>query len=174
MNIKEAIHRLVDEKLAIQVQLAKVVSVDETAMTCDATIDNLEVFDIRLRSVIDSQDKGVLVVPKLGSYVLVGLIDNKIESAFVCGFGEVDKVRIMCDDIEFNGGEFGGLVKSQEVANEVNELKDEINALKNIINTWLPVAADGGLALKTLLTTWLNPMSLALKENLENEKVTHG
>ena len=176
MTIKEAIHRIVAEKIKVQAQVGTITSVDESAMTCDAMVGDLEVFDIRLKSVIDNKDEGVLIVPKMGSKVLVGLIDNKIESSFIVGYSDVDKLRIICQEIELGGDEFGGLVKSENVADQINSLKNEINSLKNILNSWVPPvgAPDSGAALKAALIAWASPLSLVVKTDLENEKVKHG
>ena len=88
--IKEVIDRILNERLVVQTEVAKIVSIDDTAMTCEVSIvGKPSLTDVRLKSVIDSVDKGILIKPKVGSYVLVSLINNKKGNAYVSGFTEV-------------------------------------------------------------------------------------
>ncbi len=176
MGIKETIQLLVKDLINIQVQAGKVLCVDEKTMTCDIAIEGEpDRLDVRLTSVIDSSEKGILVVPVVGSYVLLGLIDNKEESAFVFRFSEVKSIKLIVDKIQLSGDELGGLVVSEKVTNEVNELKKEINMLKGLFSSWVVAPSDGGAVLKALVTTWAGQNLVAIKkEKIENSKVKHG
>ncbi len=177
MNIREIIHKVIDERQPVQVLAGKVLSVNEQAMTVDLSVPGrADRLDVRLRSVIDGQETGILIYPKIGSYVLVGLIDNRPESSFVVAYSEVEKIRVLgLDLMELNGDNLGGLVISQEVADDLNEIKQDINQLKQIISAWTPVPSDGGAAFKTAATTWAASMLVdTLKTDLENQKVKHG
>jgi hypothetical protein len=52
------------------------------------------------------------------------------------------------------GGTVDNMVRYAPMADSVNEIKDDSNNLKDLISSWTPVPNDGGLALKTLLTSW--------------------
>jgi hypothetical protein len=53
------------------------------------------------------------------------------------------------------GGENDNLIRYQQTADSINELKNDINNLKNIISTWVPVPNDGGAALKVALAPYI-------------------
>lgn len=175
-KIKDAIKAIVREELKHQVFSAKVISVDDQDQTCDVEIEGEhELYDVRLRSIIDQDNKGVIVYPSVGSYVLVGIIDNRIESSYICATSTVSKVQIMTDDIELAGDQFGGLVKAEVVNAEVNALKQEINTFKQLLTAWVPVPTDGGASLKTFVASWAGQlMTPNTQVDYENQQVKHG
>ena len=176
MTLKETIQALIKDQIKIQTIAGKVISVNETEMTCDLDLKTApDMLDVRLRSIIDETKKGILIIPKVGSYVLASIIDNRKESAYVSCFSDIDKIRILTDEIELSGDTFGGIVKSEIVASEINDLKADINSLKQILTTWVPVLQDGGTALKTAVTGWAGQTLVnVVKTDLENDKVKHG
>jgi hypothetical protein len=112
MTITESIRRIVDSKIAVQVVVAKIEKVHEAKMTADIEIEGgAKRFDVRLRATIED-DKGFVVVPKTGSYVLAGLIDNKMASSFICAVSEVDYVLLKGGKIkiENQGEDLKGLI----------------------------------------------------------------
>jgi hypothetical protein len=176
MSLKHTILSIIKQNIPVQVVTGEVMSVDETQMTCDVKIESRpDRLDVRIRSVIDGQEKGILIYPKTGSKVLVGLIENNAQSSFICGYSEVDKIRLIDCEIELNSGANGGLVISQKVADEVNEIKQDLNNLKAVFNSWVVVPSDGGAALKAAAATWYaNQLTPVNKTDLENNKVKHG
>ncbi len=96
--MKELLVHIIKEQIPVQVMSGKVVSVDEAQAVCDVEIDrDLTLYDVRIRAVADGQDKGLIIVPAVGSYVLVGLINNDFRSAFVVLYSEVEKVIASID-----------------------------------------------------------------------------
>lgn len=175
MTMKEAIQRMVAEKIKATVLVAKVKSFQASDWTIVIDIENkTEVDGVRIRSVINSDSKGIMVEPKVGSYVLVGLIDNRIESLFVVGYSEIVKYHLNADTILLNGDTNGGLVKSEVVSNEIQGIKDEINNLKTILSAWVPVPSDGGAVLKAALSGFYTPIAPTLQAQYENNTVSHG
>ena len=181
MSMKDAIQRMVNEQIKVQVLVGTVKSVDETKMVCDVDLTNApDLLDVRLRSIIDENDKGVLIVPKKDSHVLVGIIDNRIESAFVLSFSEVEKIRLITDEIELSGNDFGGLIKIEELVSKINRLEDKLNSLVNKHNTHIHITTAtvsatptvGTIAPTTSSETPIAPNTQ--KSDLENEKVKHG
>jgi len=73
-----------------------------------------------------------------------------------------------------NEGEFGGLVKVEELVEKINNIESDINSLKNVFTAWVPVPNDGGAKLKADVTDWaLDLITETQKEDLENEEVKH-
>jgi len=173
----DIIQHIVRGEMPVQVTAGKVTSVDENAGTCDVLpLNGPERYDVRLRAVADGRGTGVMIVPKTGSLVLIGIIDNMPEQSFVVAVSEVEKILVRdASYVEINGDTHGGLVISQEVAGQLNEIKNQINQLKQILTSWTPVPSDGGGALKTAVTAWasqsLPPVNAI---DLENRKVKHG
>lgn len=76
--------------------------------------------------------------------------------------GDVDvvaggDVNVSADGkIIFNGGLLGTVPVAEDVKDRLNNIELEINDLKNLMGTWTPATNDGGAALKTILTGWIN------------------
>lgn len=152
---------------------AVVTEVDEKEFTCTVRVDDeIDYFDVRLRSIVKADLNGFSLIPKLESVVLVCRIDSSNE-LFVCQFSEIDKivfsagddkkinilsdldkteikwgdkvsvmlneqiismtndqstVEISGDTVTINGGDLGGLVK-------INELKENLDSLKKFVES---------------------------------------
>jgi hypothetical protein len=150
------------------IKVAKVLSVDLDKKTCSVQIlDNDLTATVRLRASEDGSEKGFWCVPKIASTVVVGKMVQ---------FNR--HVLLMITEAEsftFNEGSFGGLVKSEVVAEEINKLKSEINELKTLLSSWVVAPGDGGRALKTVISTWAGQqLEPSLKADFENQKIKHG
>lgn len=168
--------------------VGKVTTVDETKYTCNVMpIDNeAELFKVRLKPTIDTNKKGCISIPAIGSFVIVGFLKKKDASPFVIWCSNFEKYYIVGDGgniIEFkndgtiliNGDDEDGLVK-------VNDLVTKINALENLVNTILstlkatviPLAPSGTYPFASLYASANTISPLTNKAALENIKVKHG
>lgn len=174
-------------------------AVDKNARTIDCTPINegAPLLGVNLQA-NQMADYGFCLFPEKGSFVVVGfvadgaagvvLLTEKIESAeFVIGDTsaviDADGLRfktknmsavINSQNIIFNGGKLGGLVRVQDLTSRLNIIENDINALKNTLSAWTPVAQDGGAALKAAAADWsaamLTPSS---RSDYENEIIKH-
>lgn len=141
---------------------------------------------VRLRSLIDANDTGLIIVPKVGSNCLVGFIRHNENNPVLISCDEVDKYLLNVDgggsvevdnqgNIVLNGGQFGGVVKVAELVQKLNTLESDLNTLKTVFTGWTPVPNDGGAALKAAATTWFGQqLSTTVEDDLKNDAVTHG
>jgi hypothetical protein len=80
-------------------QVVKVLMVDLNEMTVDVEdSDGLTLYNVRLRASIDGSDDGVLMVPAVGSYVVVGLVGT--DEYAVISTTAIDKVSIKINGAE--------------------------------------------------------------------------
>lgn len=145
---------------------AKVTSV--VGDTCTVDIDGMAVEDVRLRAVADGGADGVLMVPTVGSYVVVAdLGEANLSVPVVVAWSAVERV-------EFRGGENGGLVNIGPLVELLNALEDEVNGLKRAVASWVPVPQDGGAALKTAVSSWASSlMTKTQTGDIEDENFKH-
>lgn len=177
MSIKTAILAMIKDQIVPTNYVGKIVSVDTSKLTCEVDLQTMpNVFDVRLTAAINSVEKGLIIIPKVDSIVLIARIENKIESSFVIGYTEIDTIKILPETgIELFGDGNGGLVISGKVSQQINALKNEINSLKSAFSTWIPVPQDGGASLKALITPFASAqMSQSAATDFENKKVKHG
>lgn len=186
-TLREEFRRSLNQKVAGQFTTiaAKVDAVDEQAYTIDVTpIDEgAEVFDVRLRASLDNKDNGMIQVPKVGSVVLISAINNNWNSAFLSLATELEKLFVKLGDsilevnskeIIINGGSLGGLIKVEELKDQLNKTNQVVQAMMQTFSSWVVVPQDGGAALKTGMTSALAGKTIGNYANIENKKVKHG
>lgn len=149
-------------------------SVEGATCTVVRVLDNLEIPDVRLNC-HSTENSGIVVTPKVDSYVLVTSIDG--HSHFVSQCSEVEKITIDCNgDIVINGGDNKGIVKIQELKDNLDSLKSYIEAMNSAISTGFSSvgesSAASGTAGKSAYTLAMTGRSINFKD-MEDPKVTH-
>ncbi len=123
---------------------------------------------------------GMVLYPKVGSYVLVGLLGG-MDAGLVLLTDEVEELevkigkrvlQVTADGFAFNGGELGGLIKIEGLTERLNIIENDVNDLKRAASSWVPVPNDGGAALKTSISGWAgNPLERSKRSDYENELI---
>lgn len=161
-KIRRAIIAIIEGKIPLNSTWAKVKSV--SGQTCTITIDELDIENILL----GFDKSGVIVYPVIGSDVLVMFIDNSKTNGAVVYVKETDKIEIM-------GNAKGGLAIVGSLTQQYNKIEQDLNLLKQVLTTWVPVAQDGGAALKAASATWAGSLlTQTIDSDIENDKVKHG
>lgn len=164
-KIKYAIRELAKDNEEIFSIICKVESVDLANKNCYCVpIDNkADLMDIKL---IADNKKGFIIIPKVGSVVIVSMTSNS--TGYISMFSEVEEIQL-------NGDNYGGLPQIQKLVEKYNVLEKSINDLKTVFTSWVPVPNDGGAALKTAITLWVGQvLNVTQKSELENTTVKHG
>lgn len=169
----------------------KVESVD--GETCTVTVGDLKLTDVRLRSVVNGEESKLLITPKTDSYVTLIDLSGELRELEVIGYSEIEAIDIEtggdinikckgdtnldCDGtVTFNGGDHDGLVKLQELKDNLNSIKNYLSALKSAISTGLngvgastaASGAAGALAFEGAMAGQMINF-----KNMENDKVKH-
>ena len=143
----------------IETEVAKVLSVDGAVCKVSRVRDGMVIDRVRLNA-ISTADKGIVVTPKTGTYVLVSRLGEV--NWFVTLCGEVEKISIDAEaDIVINGGGYGGLIK-------IEDLVDELNRLVQTFNSHTHVVPNGTSNAPSTLASSFSTSTL------ENTKVRHG
>lgn len=66
------------------------------------------------------------------------------------------------------GGAADNLLRFSKTKDVIDEMQDDISALKQVFQTWVPVANDGGAALKAAAGAW---MAQPLVKNIDEAKI---
>lgn len=123
--------------------------------TCTCTFGSMDVSDIRLRASLSEVEKKVLVVPAVGSAVIVGSLSGDLSNLVVLQVDEVESIVI-------NGGKLGGLVN-------IEALTEKINGLVNSFNSHTHTSASPNSPTSTPL---MQAETLDRKD-YEDTKITH-
>ena len=176
-DLKEIMRALVSDMVHPDLHTATVVSVDESDMTCEVDLTTAaNIPGARLRAAIDSVAKGLLIVPKVGSVVVIARLEGKIEGSCVVSYTQIQSINIVTEDLlKLNGDSEGGLVVSSAVSAEDNTIKQDLNTLKSKVAAWIPTPNDGGAGLKAILADWFTQhLEPKAPTEYESNKVKHG
>lgn len=122
-------------------------------ITCTVEIGGLSVPGVRLRATEMETDDAVLVVPKIGSAVIVGSLTGQLDELVVLVIDRAESVT-------FNGGKMGGMVN-------VSEITKKLNSLIDALNTHTHPTPNGLSSPPTAQFMKFN------KSDYEDEKITH-
>jgi len=140
-ELQSALNLFVANRQTVTVFPAQVKSVNESDLTCDVeSSDELEIFDVRLRATVDGNDDGFVLIPTVGSWVLLGNIGNSQGEYAVLATSETTKAAfkvgqstwfIDADKIAAQRGQTAVKVESDGVRIERNSvsLKTAIDSL---------------------------------------------
>lgn len=161
-EIRRAIIAIVDSRIPLVTEWAKVKSIE--GKTCTVVIDELEIPGILL----GFENSGVIVYPTVNTDVLVLYIAKQKTIGVIVYAEETTKIEIM-------GNANGGLVNVGPLVDKLNALESDNNELKTILQLWVPVANDGGAALKTASATWASStLTPTVQADIENTNIEHG
>ena len=167
MNLTDIITAAVKDVQGEQYsKVCKVDSVDTGAMTCEVSPldDTAPILNVRL--IAGETETPVACVPKSGSMVLVTFLNSA--NAFVSMFSEVEAVSI-------RGDQFGGLIKVEELRDQLKIMTERIDTLYDAINDATTAAQDGGATLQTTMKLKLaTQIQTEDFEKIENESIKHG
>lgn len=155
-----------------EIYSAQVKTVDEGATTMDVLInEDLLIYDVRLRSVIDTDD-GLYVIPAVDSYVVIGKIDGGVDFILIQA-SKIDKIlfkigtttgEFTSTGIKYNGGNKGGLINIVDQTTKLNQLVTEVQTQLGLIATGL--AGVGGSYAPGVLSSFV-------KTDFEDTKIKH-
>ena len=151
-----------DARVPVQTVWAECLSVDTEQGTMVAVREELEYHDVLIGHGVDMR------VPKPGTAVLLGVIENKAAATFLILAEAYQAMRI-------NGDAYGGIPRADVIASDLNVLVDQLNQLKQALVSWVPVPNDGGASLKLHIQAWASaPIAPVQEEALQNPSVSHG
>lgn len=175
-KLRKILIDLIRDEIPRNVVVGQVKAVDEDALTCDVEeLDSdLIIYDVRLNA--GKTDKKVVLIPKLESFVLMGLIGNNNQSRYIVSISEIDKIIVDAEtSIIINGGNNGGLCKTPTLKTELDKNNAILTAILNVLNG-SPVAEPGNgspSALQASLKSALSGKSIGDFSNIENTNIKH-
>jgi hypothetical protein len=130
MTLQEAI-RLLSQDGKMSLQVARVIEVTGQLCTVDFEDGRPVLGQVRLKAVIDQDDNALLVIPKVGSYVLVSPLMGNSAVQVVCVCSEVERLELKVETTRFTVDKDGLLLGRQgdSLRSVLGDLIDAINAI---------------------------------------------
>lgn len=133
--------------------------------TCTVQIDGLDVPDVRLRASTTDEESELILVPAIGSAVIVGALSDDFGQLVLLSMDKVETITI-------HGGKQGGLVLAPSLVGKLNAIEDDLNNLKQAIKSAPTVPNDGGSSFKAGLQGWAGAaLSKTKQSDIENSKI---
>lgn len=129
--------------------------------TCTVTFGTIDVEGVRLRASLAENESHLLIVPKVGTAVVVGSLSNDLSMLLVLAVDEVESITI-------NGGKLGGLINIESLTQKINELVRTFNNHTHQVSTTGSASAQTGTA--AAVTSKASELN---KSDYEDTKVTH-
>lgn len=131
--------------------IGEVISVNETENSCNVErSEGVVYYNVRLNSIINEDEKGIVFIPKKGSKVLVERLGGSNE-LYVSLYSSLTKIKsnigefslsitedgidLESKKITINGGDNGGLIKIEELTDKINALVDIFNNHTHVLDT---------------------------------------
>lgn len=185
-NLHNKLSEMITGNVPLQSEMATVKAVDKEKLECTVVPianEELVIEEVNLKAVIDETKNGFVQIPKVGSMVLISLIENTDGDHYISMCSDIDGIQLIQDNEEilkidnlgnvcFHGGENKGLVK-------VESLVEKLNALEKKVNDFIvDYKGHNHVHPQGPTTAFLTPSVLtALTEtqaaDLENGKVKH-
>lgn len=164
--------------------IGEVKEVDEDNRTCsvESTIDTETLLYSGVGLIPETAD-GFVLVPSIDSTVIMARFENG--ETYIIKCSDIQKIncyisaahKFTFDTSGFiwNGGSLGGMVKVIDLTAKINALENKLNAVLTAIGTtWVPVANDGGAALKALFIPPLSTLlTVTSQASIEDAKIKH-
>ena len=165
-DIKQKLQNMCQSKQSALI-MAEVKQVEDT--TCNVAIDDLELRGVRLRAVVNNEESGIVVTPKVGSMVMITDISNGNMSDWaVIMYSEIETIAI-------NGGKNEGLINIKDITDKLNVLVDWC---KNHTHSGVITAVSGGSGAPAVGTNGntgkpITSPNAFNQSDYEDDKITH-
>lgn len=131
-ELMRELDEFVKNRMPKGVMPVKVTAVNEADGTCDGEdVEGNEIFDIRMRASIDGEENGIMMIPAVDSWVLVGNLDNSPNAWAAIMYSELQKYSVRISPMEWRMDDEGLLLKknADTLAAVMADLIDQIKLL---------------------------------------------
>lgn len=105
-----------------------------SGVMCSVMVGSQVIEDVALRATGVDQEGHCLIVPKVGSAVLMGNINGDLSRLVVLAVDVVERVELT-GEVVYNDGQLGGMVKIKELTDKINELVKAFNDHTHILQS---------------------------------------
>ena len=152
---------------------------DNRVCSVKGVLDNEEIVYSDVNLSMERND-GFIEIPAIDSTVLVAKLPDG--ETYIVKCSDVSKIICVIDGSNdftfdsngfiFNGGTLDGMVKVNSLVTRLNNAENKLNSILNTFIAWIPVANDGGAALKVLLVPPVTTnVTTTVKADIENPKI---
>lgn len=164
-EVRKAIKTVGQNTNEINCIVCTVDSVDLTKKSCYCLPIDTSKADLQDVRLIADNKVGFMIVPKVGSIVVVSYITNEL--TYISMFSSVDKILL-------NGEAYDGLVRVVELTTKLNNLETAFNNHLLLYNLHVHAGVTVGTGATGIAAPDTQVLVKTIKTELENTTVKHG
>lgn len=184
-NARKALKQFVQSMQRPPMLTGKVVAVDADTCGVDPGDGGPTIYMVRLKPAIGTQEVGTITWPKVGSTCVIAELDGDANKYILVNCEQVDRVLVKLQGgatvevkndgtLELNGSQYGGLVKVQDLLQELAKVNTFLNELRQALTSSPTLAEDGGATYKAAITTAISGLQLPTYNTIESQTTKHG
>ena len=135
-------------------------------ITCTVTFGSQDVSGVRLRASEADNNAQILLVPRVGTAVIVGSLSGDLSQLVVLSVDEIER-------IEINGGKLGGLINIETITDKINQLVDAFNAHTHTMPPGTVIVGQYSNAAPVIAPKTTSPASRFNKKDYEDTTIKH-
>jgi hypothetical protein len=157
-----------------------------TGDTCSIRISGgLELTDVMLKVTNDKKEDKFIMIPTVGSIVLVSCNNGDLRDISVIGVDDPERIFYKHKDVSIdidaktgkiiiNGGDLGGLIKIEELVNRLNAIEDYVKNFQTKYDAHVHTGVTPGSGSTAVTVSILGtPPEKSQRDPLEDKNVTH-
>lgn len=185
-DAKEALKRLIKGEQRWPLITGKVSALDGDEL-CDVEPSDggPTIYSVRIKPAVDNKAFGVIAYPKVGSPCVIGELDGDPNKYVLLQCEQIDHLLVKMEGgavlelraggvVAINGDGYGGLVKVQELRQELNKVNAFLNGLRQALSTSATLPEDGGATYKAQIAAAISGLQLPTYNTIESQKTKHG
>jgi hypothetical protein len=140
--ILEAIERIIEGKMTLAIDKAKVLTVTGTTCKVQSLTSNKVFFKCSLNAVIDNDDQELKIEPEVGSIVMIGILNGQ---ATILQTSKVKSFSFKYGETIFKVDGSGTQIERQNenLKSVINDLQDEIGKLCDALSATIVLPGYG-------------------------------
>jgi hypothetical protein len=142
-------------------------------------------FDVRLKVASNNSELGCYAIPRVGSRVRLVMLDGQDNAWAVTDVETIDRFVLHVHGgatvevgpngaLALNGEQYGGLVKVQELRQELAKVTTFLSTIRTAIAAAPVTPGDGGGAFKASVSGMLGGLQLPTYTTIESTRTKHG
>lgn len=147
-----------------------------SGLTCSVMVGSQLIEDVSLRATATEKEGHYIVIPKVGTAVLLANINGDLSRLVVLAVDVADRIE-MTGEVRYNDGQLGGLVNIKELTNKINELVQAFNSHTHTLQTGAVAVTGNATEQSNTLPIEVPAVSSKAKElkaeDYEDKKIKH-
>ncbi|MBS1944772.1 MAG: hypothetical protein JST98_06110 [Bacteroidetes bacterium] len=184
-NARKALKQFVQGMQRPPLLTGKVIAVEADTCDVDPSDGGPTIYMVRLKPAIGTAQVGAITYPKVGSPCVIAELDGDANKYILVNCEQVDRLLVKLQGgatvevkndgtLELNGAQYGGLVKVQQLRQELAKVNAILQAVQQAFSSWMPANGDSGVAALKAASNAFTALQRPDYNTIESQKTKHG